>query len=166
MPGSKAPAQNAKIEVDALISDERWQSSLSPVTIAETAISHAAEFLKIEGKRDREVSVLFCSDAEIRQLNAQWRGIDKPTNVLAFPAATAHGQQVPQQLGDIAAAFETCVREAEEQSISVADHLTHLMVHGFLHLMGFDHENDEDAETMEQAEIDILAGLGVENPYK
>lgn len=118
-------------------------------------------------------SVLFTSDAEVRQLNADWRGKDKPTNVLSFPmleradllALAEKGP--PQFLGDIALAHETCAREAAERGIGLADHAAHLLVHGFLHLAGHDHETaPEDAAAMEALEIKALALLGLGNPYE
>ncbi|MCB1536095.1 MAG: rRNA maturation RNase YbeY [Rhodoblastus sp.] len=112
---------------------------------------------------DSEVSVLLCDDAEIRRLNAQWRGKDTATNVLSFPAAPHHATQLHR--GDIAVAHETVQREATEEGKSFVDHLTHLTIHGYLHLLGFDHESDEDAEEMEGLEREILASLGIADPY-
>ena len=128
--------------------------------LAEAATAIGADF------RDRTLAVLLTDDAAIRRLNAQWRGIDKPTNVLSFPpappAAPASGAK---SLGDIAIAYETTAREARDEDKPFADHLSHLAVHGFLHLMGYDHESDAHAETMEQLERAILARLGVPDPY-
>ncbi len=106
-----------------------------------------------------EVSVLFADDEALRALNAQWRQQDKPTNVLSFPAPEGFG------LGDIALAFETVEREAREQGKAFAAHASHLLVHGLLHLIGYDHEVEADAEDMEARERVILAGLGVADPY-
>ena len=117
-------------------------------------------------------SLLFTSDAQVHELNREWRGKDKPTNVLSFPmldrgellALAADGP--PQLLGDIALAFETCAREAAEKGISLEDHAAHLVVHGLLHLAGHDHEiSAADAETMEAFEIKALAEMGIDNPY-
>ena len=112
---------------------------------------------------DAEVGVLLCDDAEIRRLNAQWRDKDTATNVLSFPAAAHNATCL--HLGDIAIARETVEREATEEGKSLADHLTHLTVHGYLHLLGFDHETDDDAEEMESLEREILASLGIADPY-
>lgn len=112
---------------------------------------------------DAEVGVLLCDDAEIRRLNAQWRDKDTATNVLSFPAAAHNATCL--HLGDIAIARETVEREATEEGKSLVDHLTHLTVHGYLHLLGFDHETDDDAEEMESLEREILASLGIADPY-
>ncbi len=117
-------------------------------------------------------SLLFTSDAEVHALNRQWRGKDKPTNVLSFPMlsrdellALPH-EGPPEMLGDIALAYETCAREAEEKGIPLAHHAAHLIVHGLLHLAGYDHETGpEQAEEMELLEIKALALMGIANPY-
>ena len=113
------------------------------------------------------VSLLLCSDDKIRQLNFDHRGKDKATNVLSFPAADEDhaGNQIWEQLGDIAIAYETCVREADESGISTHDHVTHLFLHGVLHLLGYDHEKDNDANEMEMLEIKLLAAIGIADPY-
>jgi probable rRNA maturation factor len=117
-------------------------------------------------------SLLFTSDAEVHALNKEWRGKDKPTNVLSFPMLSRvellalPAQGPPEMLGDIALAHETCVREAEEKGIPLEHHAAHLIVHGLLHLAGYDHETSvEDAEAMEKLEIKALALMGIANPY-
>jgi len=110
-----------------------------------------------------EPSVVLTNDDAIRKINAQWRQKDAPTNVLSFPAA--HMPGVPRMLGDIIIAYETTAREAKEEHKPFANHLSHLAVHGFLHLLGYDHESDAEAEDMERLERDILARLGVPDPY-
>jgi probable rRNA maturation factor len=117
--------------------------------------------------RNAELSVLLCDDKTIARLNAQWRGQQKPTNVLSFPPPPLQ-DAVPDEripLGDIAIAYETLTREAEENRKTVSDHLSHLAVHGFLHLLGYDHHMDDEAEQMERLERDILARIGVADPY-
>jgi probable rRNA maturation factor len=111
-----------------------------------------------------EVSLLFCDDAAIRELNRQFRGQDKPTNVLSFPGPDSLETSV--FLGDIAIAFDTVAREALEQRKPLEQHCRHMIVHGFLHLLGYDHEDDEEAEAMEAMEIRILQRLGVDDPYR
>jgi len=118
---------------------------------------------------DAELAVMLTDDAGIRTLNSNWRGIDKPTNVLSFPALQPTGpaspDDAPRMLGDIAIAYETTRREADDEQKPFDHHLSHLAVHGFLHLIGYDHENDGDAETMETLETEILAQLGIPDPY-
>lgn len=115
-----------------------------------------------------ELSILLADDAAVRRLNRDYRGIDKPTNVLSFPQQTAAGDRpagMPHLIGDIVLALETVEREAAEAQKPVADHLTHLIVHGLLHLCGYDHETDEEAEVMETCERAILGSLGISDPY-
>lgn len=117
-------------------------------------------------------SLLFADDAEVRVLNAEWRGKDKPTNVLSFPMLDRaellglRSEGPPELLGDIALALETCGHEAADKGIALEDHAAHLIVHGLLHLAGHDHElSAEDARTMESLEIKALAMLGIADPY-
>jgi probable rRNA maturation factor len=111
-----------------------------------------------------ELSILLTDDAEQRELNGQWRGKDTATNVLSFPQIEPFGP-VTGLLGDITLARETLIREAKEQGVTFEAHFTHLVVHGFLHILGYDHLTDEEALHMEGLETQILASLGVENPY-
>jgi probable rRNA maturation factor len=112
---------------------------------------------------------MLTDDAGIRTLNSNWRGIDKPTNVLSFPALQPTGasreDDAPRMLGDIAIAYQTMRKEADDEQKPFDHHLSHLAVHGFLHLIGYDHETDDDAEAMETLEAEILAQLGIPNPY-
>jgi probable rRNA maturation factor len=110
---------------------------------------------------DSEVTVLLTDDAEVKVLNADFRGKDKPTNVLSFPAPAF----ARPHLGDVALAHETCAREAAEQGKALAAHLSHLVAHGVLHLVGWDHQTEAEAEAMEGLERTILAGLGIPDPY-
>ena len=112
-----------------------------------------------------EVSVALADDATMRTLNLKYRGKDMPTNVLAFPAEDSGAAGRARLLGDVVLAFETVQREAAERSRPLADHVSHLVVHGMLHLLGRDHETDVQAAAMEALEIAILNGLGVTNPY-
>jgi probable rRNA maturation factor len=114
-----------------------------------------------------EVSIVLTDDAEIRALNQTWRGKDAPTNVLSFPAGEPFGDipGEPRPLGDVVLGGETVVAEARAQGISTADHASHLVVHGMLHLLGYDHDSDEDAARMETLETEILARLGIADPY-
>ncbi|MFQ5563609.1 MAG: rRNA maturation RNase YbeY [Parvularculaceae bacterium] len=110
------------------------------------------------------VSILFADDEFVHALNRRYRGEDSPTNVLSFPAGD--GSTAPEWLGDVALAFETCEREAGEAGVALADHASHLLVHGVLHLIGYDHHSDADADVMEALESRILARLGVRDPYR
>jgi probable rRNA maturation factor len=153
--------------VDVLIESEAWRTLPEAEDIVRRAIACAATSEVAIHQREAELSVLLCDDQTITGLNARWRGQEKPTNVLSFPAPPLRGatpaERVP--LGDIAIAYETLAREAGEQSKSVSDHLSHLVVHGFLHLLGYDHRVEGEAEQMEQLEGSILARIGVANPY-
>jgi len=124
----------------------------------------------LRGREHVEIAVVLADDAEVRGLNAEWRGQDKPTNVLSFPAmepddVIRQPPEMPVLLGDVVLAFETCLREAGEQGKPLGHHLAHLVVHGTLHLLGYDHETDEDAGVMEPLETHVLAGLGIADPY-
>ena len=150
---------NAKIWPDPLVAGFQ-QSAL---TMLDDILSELAS-AKVS------VSLCLCDDAQMRQLNQQHRQIDKPTNVLSFPAYDMAGQQIdgdtPALLGDIVIAAETVMCEADDLQMPVADHLIHLFVHGMLHLFGHDHIDDELAETMETLEVKFLANIGVPNPYQ
>ena len=111
-----------------------------------------------------EVSLLFCDDSRIQGLNRNFRGQDKPTNVLSFPSPDS--LETARFIGDIAVAYETVAREAHEQGNTLEQHCRHMIVHGFLHLLGYDHEDEAEAEAMETMEIHILRRLGVDNPYR
>jgi len=113
-----------------------------------------------------ELSLLLTDDAGVRELNRAWRGLDKPTNVLSFPGSGGSSPDGVRHLGDIAVAFETVDREATEEGKGLADHLAHLIAHGALHLLGYDHENDAEADAMEALEVKVLASLGIGDPYR
>lgn len=147
-------------EIDIRIEAPGWASLPDAGAIVRRAVE--AVLADYESDECGAVAVLLTGDAEIRRLNRDFRAKDKPTNVLSFPAAEVPGETI---LGDIALAYETCTREAEEEGKSVTDHLAHLVVHGVLHLLGFDHENPGEAEEMEAEEIAILARLGIADPY-
>ena len=165
------------LAVDILIESEAWRMLPEAEDIVRRAIAFAAtcpttlprERVRVGWghHRNAELSVLLCDDKTIARLNAQWRGQQKPTNVLSFPASPLQGA-VPDEkipLGDIAIAYETLAREAEENGKTASEHLSHLVVHGFLHLLGYDHHMDDEAERMERMECDILARIGVADPY-
>jgi probable rRNA maturation factor len=155
------------IAIDILVESEAWQALPEAEDVARRAIAFAAASTDENRWRNAELSVLFCDDATIAVLNGQWRGQEKPTNVLSFPALPLRGAAPPGRapLGDIAIAYETLVREAVESGKTASAHLAHLAVHGFLHLVGYDHQIDDEAERMERLERDILARIGVADPY-
>jgi len=153
---------------EVLVVADCWQSEPAAEDVIQRAIATAAETVD-EDIAEAELAVMLTDDVGIRTLNSNWRGIDKPTNVLSFPALQPTNARlkddVPRMLGDIAIAYETMRREADEEQKPFDHHLSHLAVHGFLHLIGYDHESDEDAEEMETLEQNILAQLGIPDPY-
>ncbi len=159
-----------KLDIQIAVEDDGWPSEEKLEAMSARVLTSAAEFVAAEGQpfppMPTEVSLVFTSDAEIRTINAEWRKQDKPTNVLSFPAYPIEpGDKPGPMLGDIIIARETVEREAVDLGKSFDDHLTHLMVHGFLHLFGYDHIEDDEAEEMEGLETRILAGLGLSDPY-
>ena len=158
----------AQVETDVLVTAAIWRDAPEAEALVQRAIAAAADDAS-PGPGDCELAVMLTDDAGIRTLNANWRGIDRPTNVLSFPALQPEGKRQaddpPRMLGDIAIAYETVRREADDEGKSFASHLSHLAVHGYLHLVGYDHENDADAEAMEQRERVILKQLGIPDPY-
>ena len=162
---------------DVMIEDARWDA-LGFSEIAEHAATSTLQHLGLD-PAGFEIAVLACDDARITELNADFR--DKPvaTNVLSWPgderAAEEDGEAPdlpdaaedgpPEELGDIAIAYETCIREAQEADKPIADHVTHLMIHATLHLLGYDHIRDLDATLMEGIEVEILGKLGLSDPY-
>ena len=125
----------------------------------------AADECGVRFTRGAELCVHLVGDSDIQALNAQWRKKDAPTNVLSFPAVDAARVAASPLLGDIFVAFETLQREAEDEEKPLPDHFQHLVIHGFLHLVGFDHIEPGEAETMEAVEVKALAKLGVADPY-
>ena len=151
--------------LDFSVESELWAKLPAAEQLGETAL---AETVKQSGKKlhpDAEVSIVLTDDSAIRELNRNWRKIDKATNVLSFPAANLKKLSQSPLLGDIILSYETLEREAAADEKSLSDHYSHLMIHGFLHLLGFDHETAAEAEEMEALEIKILAALSIANPY-
>jgi len=132
--------------------------------VARRAVDATLASLPTDLAADAELSLVFTDDAAVRALNARYRGKDAASNVLSFPVPASRGEIGPM-LGDIVLAAETVRREAITQGLTLGDHLTHLLIHGFLHLVGHDHENDADATLMEGLETAILARLGIADPY-
>jgi probable rRNA maturation factor len=160
----------------AVEADGEWDSSRSWEQLArkaaEAAIAESAFPQLADSERAVEISVTLTGDEQVRALNAEWRGKDKPTNVLSFPMAderdlTRTNVDGPELLlGDIILAHGVCEAEAAEKGVSVEQHATHLLVHGTLHLLGYDHHEDRQAADMEAREVRALARLGIANPYE
>lgn len=160
MPERRRRAKS-KIKVDIVLDDAIW----SDTEELEAAIEAAAAQVAAQSNLDVgnvQVAIVLSGDRAVADLNARYRGKAGPTNVLSFPPGAG---APPDYLGDIILARETVVGEARELDITVEHHLQHLVVHGLLHLLGLDHQNDAEAETMEAVEIQILARLGIANPY-
>jgi probable rRNA maturation factor len=161
-------AQFALPMTEVLVVADCWQTEPGAEAVIQRAIATAAEMVDAD-IGEAELAVMLTDDAGIRTLNSNWRGVDKPTNVLSFPALQPAGRagpdDAPRVLGDIAIAYQTTRKEADDEHKPFDHHLSHLAVHGFLHLIGYDHEKDDDAETMETLEAEILAQLGIPEPY-
>jgi probable rRNA maturation factor len=153
---------------EVLVVADCWQAEAGAEAVIQRAVAAAAEIADAD-VGEAELAVMLTDDAGIRTLNLNWRGIDKPTNVLSFPALPPTGavgpDDAPRMLGDIAIAYQTTRKEADDEQKQFDHHLSHLAVHGFLHLIGYDHEKDDDAEAMEGLETEILAQLGIPDPY-
>ncbi|GFO81011.1 rRNA maturation RNase YbeY [Methyloceanibacter sp.] len=174
-PGPRQHAHVTALDVEVLRHGGAWDDTNVSDATVELAVHAALAVAPPSKAAHYEVTVVLTDDAEIGGLNRTWRGKDRPTNVLSFPAGDVpaatglagdpdfNGAPVP--LGDIVIAFETTRAEAGEKPIPLSDHLSHLVVHGTLHLLGFDHLNDEEAEDMESLERKALASLGIADPY-
>lgn len=160
------------MRVEILVEDPRWDD-FGLDALAQTSCAQALRHVALDPE-GHEVSLLACDDPRIAELNAQFRGKATPTNVLSWPSVDL-SPEIPgenpmledaeEELGDIAIAWSTCAREAEVAGKSMHAHVQHLLVHGTLHLLGYDHDSDKDAALMERLEIAILAELGAPNPY-
>lgn len=154
------------IGVETDISED-WDSRIDWAALARRAVHAAISASRHSGLSDSQVSVLFTSDAQVRALNAAWRGKDAATNVLSFPMAAEAELHSAPLLGDIALAHGVCRREAAAKQVAIETHAAHLVVHGTLHLLGYDHEEgDAEAEEMEETERRALAALGIADPYQ
>ena len=175
---SPSPRQRVHVtalDVEILRHGGAWDETNVRDATIELAVHAALAVAPPSNAAHYEITIVLTDDAEVRDLNRTWRGMDRPTNVLSFPAGDVpsatglpddpdfNGAPIP--LGDIVIAFETTRAEADDKPISLSDHLSHLVVHGTLHLLGFDHLNDEEAEDMESLERKALASLGIADPY-
>jgi probable rRNA maturation factor len=155
-------ARKTAAQIDVTVAARTWPRNAA--ALCRKAAHAALDACAL--RQDVGVSILLTTDSAVRKLNAQFRGKDKPTNVLSFPAEaedTLPGD--PQMLGDIAVAYGVCAKEAKAEGKTLNAHLSHLVVHGVLHLLGYDHERESEAETMERWERKILARLGISDPY-
>lgn len=170
---SDHPHMNDAVEVvDLVVEDDRWLA-LDLASIAQQAARATLQHLGL-APDDYEIALLACDDARIAVLNGDFRDKPQPTNVLSWPSeergAGVPGQppdlpETPGELGDIAIAYDTCLREAEAEGRAISAHVCHLLIHGVLHLLGYDHMTNEDADLMERLEVEILATLGHADPY-
>jgi probable rRNA maturation factor len=156
----RAAKASLGVKIDIRIESDLWKRERAIAGVARRAILKAAALV---ARSKCELSVLLTDDPAIRVLNCDWRSIDAPTNVLSFPAPQAGGDR--PFIGDIVLAHETVAAEARTQGKPFAHHFAHLCVHGFLHLLGYDHMRKKDAEVMEEAEKDILRRLRIPDPY-
>jgi probable rRNA maturation factor len=160
-------AVSASVTIDLALRSARWRKALPDAAERAEAAARAA----LAGARRRlphatELSIVLGDDALVRTLNARWRGRDRPTNVLSFASGEKRRAQHPHLLGDVVLAFETVAGEAAAQQKPLADHLMHLVAHGVLHLLGFDHGRAAEASRMEALERRVLKGVGVPDPYR
>jgi probable rRNA maturation factor len=161
LPRKRGREKQAQIEV--IVRSARWRKRPTAKTIVKKAVLAAA---KAVSTRPIELAIVLSDDSAIRALNRDWRGKNAPTNVLSFPAAApGKARSASPYVGDIVIAYQTMAREAVAEGKPFNHHLTHLAVHGFLHLLGYDHENDRDAEKMERLERKILKRLAIPDPY-
>jgi probable rRNA maturation factor len=159
------------LRIDIHVDGPCWRNVAKIKSMLRRAVAEAAATLprSAPSTSDAELAIVLTDDSAIRLLNRQWRGVDTATNVLSFPAQTLRAQSLrgqPHLLGDIVLAHETIRREAAAEDKPFLHHLAHLAVHGFLHLAGYDHVRDRDAEAMQQAERKILRRLDVPDPYR
>lgn len=154
------------LTVDILRDHDGWENEGRLREIAETAIGAATSEAGLDWAEGAELSLLFTGDARMTEINGEWRGKPRPTNVLSFPGSEIEpGTRAGVIIGDLVFALETVAREAGEQNKPFDHHLLHLMIHGFLHLFGYDHEDEEEARRMEALETAALARLGIGDPY-
>ena len=165
MPARSAAAAPPPVAVEVIVEAGEWPAKATLRRLAGRAVAAAAETVAARLADHAELSVTFTDDAHMRRLNRTFRQKDKPTNVLSFPAGPPHGGRHGPLLGDLFLAAGTVMGEAAAGDLTLADHLTHLIVHGFLHLVGYDHIDDGEAEVMESLETAILKTMGIADPY-
>ena len=164
------PSQSIEVTIEAAA----WREIVTDVeAFCRKVAAVPLDQLPKEMRRRAELSIVLADDRMVQELNARYRGMNRPTNVLSFPVMTGPAMASeetlagdgPLLLGDVVIALETTLAEARQEDLPVADHLAHLVVHGVLHLLGHDHEHDDDAASMERLETDLLGRLGIADPY-
>ena len=156
-----ARAAHPPCKIDLVVDSDLWKEQRKIKSLIKRAVNEAAAALSTDGA---ELAIVLTDDSAVRLLNRQWRGVDKTTNVLSFPIGNARGE--PPLIGDIVLAYETLVREAHHQGKPFVHHLAHLVIHGYLHLLGYDHRRHKEAEVMERLERAILRRLAIPDPYR
>jgi probable rRNA maturation factor len=157
----KIPGEAAILKIDLRADSELWKDAKDAPAVVRRVVAEAASILSISAA---ELSIVLTDDSAMRVLNRDWRGVDTATNVLSFPTRRSAGE--PPLIGDIVLAYETIAAEAKGQHKPFAHHVAHLAVHGFLHLWGYDHVREADAETMEKIERSVLRKLAIPDPYR
>jgi probable rRNA maturation factor len=160
-----SPDRSSPVALEVVRDADCWDVLPQAETIVAAAVDAAFAEGALACLPGAELAVALADDARVRALNAEWRGKDAPTNVLTFPAVEPDEIASAPMLGDVILAFETVAREAREQAKPLAHHLSHLVIHGVLHVFGYDHLDDDEAEAMEALETRALARLGVPDPY-
>jgi probable rRNA maturation factor len=151
--------------IDTIIEDKRWEGCCDSYALANAAVKAVLSNIETSWTGEVEISFLFCDDEKIRDLNAIWNDKDYATNVLSFPAAPNKIKTPVTLLGDVILAFDTISKEALEQDKTISSHAAHMLVHGVLHLFGYDHVNDIDADRMESVETRVLHTMGIADPW-
>jgi probable rRNA maturation factor len=160
----RAGSVGTNVRIEVAVEAPVWDALPDLEALAHRVVGQCVAVSGVKLAKGCELSLAFCDDLAIQALNARWRGKDKPTNVLSFPTPGALGKK--PLLGDIVIAYETVAREAQSEGKSLADHTAHMIFHGFLHLIGYDHETPAEAEEMETLERRIAQALGIKDPYE
>jgi probable rRNA maturation factor len=162
-PGIAAPLAGRRLAIDVVRHADAWAEAGITDTMLESVARAALNAVPDLKSADCEIALVLTDDAEMHALNHTWRGKDASTNVLSFPAGETSGET--RYLGDVVLAYETSLKESREDNLAFPDHVSHLVVHGVLHLLGYDHASDSDAERMEEIERKVLEALGIADPY-
>jgi probable rRNA maturation factor len=156
----------ARVQLSLRCNHPGWKPVTPRRSLIKSAVATALQAPPLRPLEGAELSILLTGDTQMREINRNWRGKDSPTNVLSFPAVTPDAIAQSPMLGDIVLAYETVAREAEAEAKTFDHHLVHLVIHGLFHLLGDDHEAEDEARMMEAREIAALARLGIGNPYQ